>query len=194
MLEKNDNQLLEAIKKGDQRVLEQLYDQNRQPFLVWASQYYQCDNEDAVEIYQKAYTILYLNVRNEKLTQLTSSVKTYLFSIGKNLFREKFRDKHNKVVNIDDVVNSDAINGLLDSNIMDEYNDTHQKQAVRQLLNEIGEPCKKLLELMFIDGYSAEAVVTEMGYSDERVVRKRKSLCLKKMREMVAEKKDSNLF
>jgi RNA polymerase sigma factor (sigma-70 family) len=162
--------------------------------LVWASQYYQCDNEDAVEIYQKAYTILYLNVRNEKLTQLTSSVKTYLFSIGKNLFREKFRDKHNKVVNIDDVVNSDAINGLLDSNIMDEYNDTHQKQAVRQLLNEIGEPCKKLLELMFIDGYSAEAVVTEMGYSDERVVRKRKSLCLKKMREMVAEKKDSNLF
>lgn len=194
MLEKNDNQLLEAIKKGDQRVLEQLYDQNRQPFLVWASQYYQCDNEDAVEIYQKAYTILYLNVRNEKLTQLTSSVKTYLFSIGKNLFREKFRDKHNKVVNIDDVVNSDAINGLLDSNIMDEYNDTHQKQAVRQLLNEIGDPCKKLLELMFIDGYSAEAVVTEMGYSDERVVRKRKSLCLKKMREMVAEKKDSNLF
>lgn len=194
MLEKNDNQLLEAIKRGDQRVLEQLYDQNRQPFLVWASQYYQCDNEDAIEIYQKAYTILYLNVRNEKLTQLTSSVKTYLFSIGKNLFREKFRDKHNKVVNIDDVVNSDAVNNFMDTNILDEYNDSHQKQAVRQLLNEIGEPCKKLLELMFIDGYSAEAVVSEMGYSDERVVRKRKSLCLKKMREMVAEKNDSNLF
>jgi hypothetical protein len=47
---------------------------------------------------------------------------------------------------------------------------------------------------MFIKGYSAEAVVREMNYSDERVVRKRKSLCLKKMREMVAEKKDSNLL
>jgi RNA polymerase sigma factor (sigma-70 family) len=194
MLEKKDNQILEAIKKGEPKVLEQLYDQNRQPFLIWASQQYQCDTEDAVEIYQKAYTILYMNVRNEKLTKLTSSIKTYLFSIGKNLFREKFRDKHNRLVNLDDVSNTNAVNDQVDSNILDDYQDTHQKELVRHLLNEIGDPCKKLLELMFIQGYSAEAVVREMNYSDERVVRKRKSLCLKKLREMVAEKKDSTFL
>jgi len=194
MLEKKDNQILEAIKKGDPKVLEKLYDDNRQPFLVWASQSYQCESEDAVEIYQKAYTILYLNVRNEKLTSLTSTIKTYLFSIGKNLFREKFRDKHNRLVNLDDVSNTNVIDNHLDTNVFDNYQEEHQKELVRQLLNEIGNPCKKLLELMFIQGYSAEAVVHEMGYSDERVVRKRKSLCLKKLREMVAEKKDSNFL
>lgn len=194
MLEKKDNQILEAIKKGDPKVLEKLYDDNRQPFLVWASQSYQCESEDAVEIYQKAYTILYLNVRNEKLTSLTSTIKTYLFSIGKNLFREKFRDKHNRLVNLDDVSNTNAIDNHLDANVLDSYQDEHQKELVRHLLDEIGNPCKKLLELMFIQGYSAEAVVYEMGYSDERVVRKRKSLCLKKLREMVAEKKDSNFL
>lgn len=194
MLEKKDNQILEAIKKGDPKVLEKLYDDNRQPFLVWAFQSYQCESEDAVEIYQKAYTILYLNVRNEKLTKLTSTIKTYLFSIGKNLFREKFRDKHNRLVNLDDVSNTNAIDNHLDTNVFDNYKDEHQKELVRQLLNEIGNPCKKLLELMFIQGYSAEAVVHAMGYSDERVVRKRKSLCLKKLREMVAEKKDSNFL
>jgi hypothetical protein len=41
------------------------------------------------------------------------------------------------------------------------------------------------MELIFIRGYSADAVVDEMGYSDERVVRKRKSLCLKQMRELL---------
>jgi len=194
MLEKKDNQILEAIKRGDPKVLERLYDDNRQPFLIWASQSYQCESEDAIEIYQKAYTILYLNVRNEKLTSLTSTIKTYLFSIGKNLFREKFRDKHNKLVNLDDVSNTSAIDNHLDTNVFDNYKEEHQKELVRQLLNEIGNPCKKLLELMFIQGYSAEAVVYEMGYSDERVVRKRKSLCLKKLREMVAEKKDSNFL
>lgn len=194
MLEKKDNQILEAIKRGDPKVLEKLYDDNRQPFLVWASQSYQCESEDAVEIYQKAYTILYLNVRNEKLTSLTSTIKTYLFSIGKNLFREKFRDKHNRLVNLDDISNTNAIDNHLDTNVFDNYQDEHQKELVRHLLNEIGNPCKKLLELMFIQGYSAEAVVHEMGYSDERVVRKRKSLCLKKLREMVAEKKDSNFL
>jgi RNA polymerase sigma-70 factor (ECF subfamily) len=194
MLEKKDNQILEAIKRGDPKVLEKLYDDNRQPFLVWASQSYQCESEDAVEIYQKAYTILYLNVRNEKLTSLTSTIKTYLFSIGKNLFREKFRDKHNRLVNLDDVSNTNAIDNHLDTNVFENYQDEHQKELVRHLLNEIGNPCKKLLQLMFIQGYSAEAVVHEMGYSDERVVRKRKSLCLKKLREMVAEKKDSNFL
>ena len=194
MFEKKENQILDAIKKGDPKVLEALYDQNRQPFLVWASQLYQCDTEDAIEIYQKAYTILYMNVRNEKLTTLTSSIKTYLFSIGKNLFREKFRDKHNRLVNLDDVSNTNAIQNHVDTNILDDYQNQHQKELVRNLLSEIGNPCKKLLELMFIQGYSAEAVVREMGYSDERVVRKRKSLCLKKLREMVAEKKDSNFL
>lgn len=193
MLDKNDNQILESIKKGDPKVLERLYDEIRQPFLVWASQLYQCENEDAVEIYQKAYTILYMNVRNGKLTTLTSSVKTYLFSIGKNLFREKFRNKHNRLVNIDDVSNT-ALDAEVDSNVLSSYENTHQKELVRKLLSEIGDPCSTLLELMFIKGYSAEAVVREMNYSDERVVRKRKSLCLKKMREMVAEMKDSNLL
>ncbi|CAA6830222.1 MAG: RNA polymerase sigma-70 factor, ECF subfamily, putative [uncultured Aureispira sp.] len=194
MLEKKDNQILEAIKRGDPKVLEKLYDDNRQPFLVWAAQTYQCETEDAVGIYQKAYTILYLNVRNGKLTSLTSTIKTYLFSIGKNLFREKFRDKHNRLVNLDDVSNSSIVENQLDNNIFDTYKDEHQKELVRHLLNEIGNPCKKLLNLMFIQGYSAEAVVHEMGYSDERVVRKRKSLCLKKLREMVAEKKDSTFL
>jgi len=125
---------------------------------------------------------------------LSSSLKTYLFSIGKNLFRERFRDKHNKLVNFDDVVNTKAIQQNVDTKILDDYQDAHKKEVVRHLLKQIGNPCKQLLELMFIQGYSAEAVVYEMGYSDERVVRKRKSLCLKKLREMVASEKNSNLL
>jgi hypothetical protein len=65
---------------------------------------------------------------------------------------------------------------------------------VKKLLVEIGEPCKTLLTLIFIHNYSNDAVVEEMNYSDERVVRKRKSLCLKRMREIVAGKKDSDLL
>jgi RNA polymerase sigma factor (sigma-70 family) len=194
MPEEKKNTVIEAIKRGDNKVLEKLYNDNRQPFMVWVYQLYQCTEEDAVEIYQKAYTILYMNVRDGKLTELTSSVKTYLFSIGKNLVREKFRSKHNKTVNLDDVSNTNAVQGQVDSGILDTYQQEHQKNIVRELLEEIGDPCRTLLKLMFIEGYSSEAVVHAMDYSDERVVRKRKSLCLKKLREMVAEKNDSQFF
>lgn len=187
--------ILNAIRMGNKpQVLEQVYAENRKAFVIWSSQLYQCNEEDAIEIYQKAFTILYFNIKNGKLTELSSSLKTYLFSIGKNLFRERFRDKHNKLVNFDDVVNTKAIQQNVDTKILDHYQDNHKKEVVRHLLNQIGNPCKRLLELMFINGYAAEAVVHEMGYSDERVVRKRKSLCLKKLREMVASEKNSNLL
>lgn len=189
-----DSSTLDAIKNGNPKVLEKLYDENRKPFIIWAIQLYSCAEEDAIEVYQKAYTILYMNVRNGKLVKLTSSIKTYLFSIGKNLFREKFRDKHNKLVNLDDVSNTSAVLNQVDNNILDAYQKNHQKELVRQLLDEVGDPCRKLLQLMFIQGYSADAVVEEMGYSDERVVRKRKSLCLKKLREMVASNKKSDFL
>jgi RNA polymerase sigma factor (sigma-70 family) len=196
-IEKNINQassLLELIKKGDPKTLKKLYDENRKPFIGWANQFYQADEEDAIEIFQKAFTIFYFNVKDAKLVELTSSVKTYLYSIGKNLFREKFRDKHNKHVDIDDAAFSAQINEKVDTNILDEYQNDYQRDLVKKLLNEIGEPCKTLLTLIFIHNYSNDAVVEEMNYSDERVVRKRKSLCLKRMREIVAGKKDSDLL
>jgi RNA polymerase sigma factor (sigma-70 family) len=133
-------------------------------------------------------------VQKGKLTKLTSSVKTYLFSIGKNLFREKFRDKHNKLVNLDDVSNTSIVQETVDNSVLDAYHNNHQKMLVKKLLAEIGDPCKTLLQLIFIQNYSVDAVVETMNYSDDRVVRKRKSLCLKKMREMVAERKKSGFF
>lgn len=191
---KKGTALLESVKNKDSKVLEQLYDEYRKPFVLWSSQLYQCNDEDAIEIYQKAFTIFYFNVQKGKLTKLTSSAKTYLFSIGKNLFREKFRNKHNRLVNLDDVSNTAIVQETVDNDILDDYQHNHQKRIVKVLLDEIGDPCKTLLHLIFIQNYSADAVVREMNYSDERVVRKRKSLCLKKMREMVADRKDSGLF
>lgn len=193
MIEKKNINIIKAIKDGDQKLLKKLYDDYRQPFIIWSYQLYQCNEQDAIEVFQKAYTILYMNIRNGKLVELTSTIKTYLFSIGKNLFREQFRNKHNNTVNLDDISNTTAIEQC-DSDILDKYQNKHQKKVVRKLLEEIGDPCHKLLDLLFIKGYSTEATATAMGYSDVRGVRKRKSLCLKTLREKVAKEKKSDFY
>jgi len=163
--------------------MERLYNEYRRPFIVWAGQTYHSEEDDAIEIFQKAFTILYFNVRQGKLTTLTSSLKTYLFSIGKNLFREKFRDKHAGHISIDDPNTFTVLSEQVDNSILDAYQNAHQREVVRSLLEQIGDPCRKLLNLIFIQGVPAKEVVDMMGYSDDRVVRKRKSLCLKQLRE-----------
>jgi RNA polymerase sigma-70 factor (ECF subfamily) len=190
--QQTDNTLLENIAKNDPKILEKLYNDYRRPFIVWAIQAYRCEEEDAIEIFQKAFTVMYLNVKNKKLVTLTSSLKTYIFSIGKNLFRERFRDKHSQYVAIDETNSNTILADHLDNSILDEYQNAHQREVVRALLHQIGDPCRKLLQFIFIDGMPPKEVITAMGYSDDRVVRKRKSLCLKQLREMTVTQKDKN--
>ena len=154
-----DNELLSIIKEGNPKVLEQIYDEYRRPFLLWAVQNYKCDDDAALEVYQKAYTILYFNIKSGKLQQLSSSLKTYLFAVGKNLFYERMRDKTLQVVHIDEVMNNTALQTQVDNSILEHYQQQHQKELVKKLLNKIGDPCRKMLSLIFIDGLGHKEVL-----------------------------------
>lgn len=186
----NDTDLLEAIKRGDPKTMEKLYGDLRKPFIAWATQSYTCDEEDIIEMFQKAFTILYLNVRKGRLTQLTSSVRTYMFSIGKNLFREFLRNKNSTThIEIDTALNTNLLDDNLDTSMLDKYQNVHQKETIRDILSKVPEPCNKLLRLVYIHDRTPKEIVDEMGYSDERVVRKRKSVCLKNLRELLIEQR-----
>ena len=182
-----DQQDLQAIREGQQQVLRRLYEHHRKAFLAWSIQHYHCEEQEAVEVYQKAFTIVYLNIRNGKLQSLSSSLKTYLFSVGKNVFREQYRAKANQALALED--NEPQIPSV-ENQVLANYQAEHQKALVSRLLERIGEPCKTLLELSYIKGYAVEAIVEAMGYSDERVVRKRKSICLKQLRNLASEYQD----
>ena len=173
--------LLEDIKKGDDLLLEKLYASYRSEFIVWAGRRYNCADDTSAEVYQKAFTILYFNVKDGKLTQLKSSLKTYLFAIAKNVFRERFRDRQEQTLDIEQGVEVREVDYDIEKN----YQKAHQKEVVAALLERIGEPCKTVLHLFFFKRYSVEAIAKTMGYKDERVVSKRKSICLKQLRDMM---------
>ena len=81
---------------------------------------------------------------------------------------------------------SDAEHGI---SMLDKYQNVHQKETIRDILSKVPEPCNKLLRLVYIHDRTPKEIVDEMGYSDERVVRKRKSVCLKNLRELLIEQR-----
>ena len=176
---------LEDIRQGNQAVLQRLYNDYRESFLAWGAQHFQCPRGDAVDVYQKAFTIFYFNIKEGKITELTSSLKTYLFSIGRNVFLKRFRDKHLQTADLNESVTDSQV----DFSIMDRYHHSDQANLVRRLLNTIGEPCRQLLELLFIKEFSTDAVMHTMELKNEQAVRKRKFLCLKKLRDLIADSK-----
>ena len=175
--------LVEEIKSGDRNLLQGLYHDLRPEFIRWANRYFQCNEDVAGEAYQRAFIILYYNIRDGKLTELSSSIKTYLFAIGKNVLREQFKSKFFSMDHLDSRIEVDTI----DVSIMEKYEQSDMKELVRGLLLRIGEPCKTVLELFYFRDFSMEAIATELGYKTEQIAAKRKFICLQQVRTLMSD-------
>src|SRR6188768_2088296 len=86
-----DAEIIDLIKKNDQRGLNTAYTAFREEFVHWLMKVQKCDKEDAREYYQAAILIVYDNIHAGKLDALRSSLKTYIFGIGKNLVWQHYR-------------------------------------------------------------------------------------------------------
>ena len=174
---------LEDIRHADDRTLQELYNQYRKEFSMWAIKHYKIDEETAGDIYQQTFIAFYYNVRDGKLTELSSSIKTYLFSIGKNLLRDHFK----KTARFVEPSDYNLEGSEVDNSIMDNYERTEMTEAVSVLLHQIGEPCKTVLELYYFHNYSMESIATELNYKTEQIAAKRKFICLQQIRSMMEE-------
>ncbi len=183
--QKRSTELLSKIREGDRKYLRQLYEEHREAFWVWIRKTYNCDEDMAAEVYQQAFTTLYYNVKEGKLTNLTSSLKTYIFAIGRNLIRDHFKITTRRQEIMEVAVDTSNI----DNSIIDRYEQSEMKDTVKTLLLKIGEPCKTVLELFYLKGYALDAIAIEMNYKSENIASKRKFICLKQMRKLL--KQDS---
>lgn len=193
MNEQHNEQVLEAIRNNDRRALQEFYNNNREAFAAWCFKNYQLTERECVEIYQQAYMIMYKNVLRGTLEKLSSKPLTYLCSVGRNLILSRKRgNMHTGNIPIEDLEDDRASDFVADTTEEEERQDQNKK-LVQHLLSKIGDPCATILKMTFVKGMHPEAVAAAMNYSDERVVRKRKSLCLKRMREMVEEDANKKL-
>jgi RNA polymerase sigma factor (sigma-70 family) len=169
------NDELELVRSGDSAVLRDLYRKHRSAFIQWAKWKY--TGADVADVYQQSFTIFYFNVRNGKFTGMTSSIRTYIFAIGKNLLNKLAQQKRPSEP-IDDVKESD----LPADTMFDRYEATHRQQLVGAILENLGEPCKTILTKYYYEDFSMESIADRMGYKTAGVAKKKKCECLTKIR------------
>ena len=180
-----DEILLQEIKRDNQLVIKALYEKLWPPFKAFISKGLQLNQADVEDIYSKSFTIFYYNIQKEKLTTpLTGSLKSYLFSIGKNyLYHHRNSVYHKKEIQPGDI---EIFEGTQFDNSIDEYYRLMRiKDLVEKLLNMLDPPCRELLRLSFIKGFSADAIKREMGFPSEGAVRQKQFFCLKKIRKLL---------
>ena len=177
-----NHSLIERIKKEDgDDALKEIYGNYRNEFLLWAIRHHSCTMEEAKDVFQQTVVIFYENVIYGKLTELTTHVKTYLFSIGKNKMHELVRQKNKSFLQVEDqdYTNSD----LYYNDIENGYEDKLKKVEICMV--KLGDPCKSILEHYYYNKKSMQEISEIMDYNNGDTVKNLKYKCLQRLKQIV---------
>lgn len=167
----SESQILERIRLGGQAELGMIYEEYRSEFIQWIMKEFQCSSDDSKDIYQLSILIFYDNVKSGKLEHLMSSIKTYLFGIGKNVARDNMR-KAQRSTPI-----TDNQERWLKEYLVDEPDSTVEDEAfsaAKKALEKLGQPCQRLIELFYYERKSMEEISAMMSYKNSETAKNQK--------------------
>ena len=175
----SDNEIIERIRQGGQSELAMIYEQFREEFLHWIIRESQCSDDDSKDIYQLAILIFYDNVKTGKLEFLTSSIKTYLFAVGRNVAKENMRKaRRNTPINQEKWLKGylvDELDEPVDDNVFD---------VAKKALVQLGQPCRQLIELFYYEKKSMEEISLIMNYKNAETAKNQKCKCMARLRKL----------
>lgn len=143
---------------------------------------YICNNngsaEDGADIFQEAILEFVDIVKKDNFLG-KSSIKTFLFAISKNLWRQELRsrDRRNKR---EKLFNGNEQIQLPEAD--ERWFNKDRQKAMDKIYGEIGDVCRNILQGFYYEELSMKDLLKKFNYENEQVLRNRKSLCLKKIK------------
>jgi RNA polymerase sigma factor (sigma-70 family) len=172
-----DHEIIERIKQDDlEHALRALY-KSCYKEVIQDLGYKGAGKDDADDVFQEAMLVLVKKIqlnafRNE------SGLKTFLKGIARNVWlstkrseeRRKYRESNYK-------------QGAEEVEAPVLWRESQKEFA--ELLNSIGDGCKTLLLKYYFEQVDLETLAEHFNYKSTQVLRNRKVLCLKKLRELL---------
>lgn len=144
--------------------------------------------DDCQDVFQESFITLYNNVNEGKLVELTCSLSTYFMSICRNKALEMLRgiakmsvvDDELSISLMDGEFKEDKVNALLE--LDDKIQEEERQHLVEKIVNDLPEPCNKLLWAFYRDGLSMKTLAEMFNYKSESTVKVIKHRCCEKFR------------
>lgn len=177
-------------KSRDQNLVEdaealvlQLYRDHRSEFMAFIRARFQLSQEDIQEIFQLSMVTFYENVINRRVQTLDSSVKTYLFAIGKYKAMEWMRKK-NKMVYLDSLDDGKELE--FEVTLEGEFDEDSESNiaAIGASLEKLGSPCSEILTAFYYHKVSLSVLAEKLGYKSEGSIKSQKYKCMERLRKI----------
>lgn len=178
--------ILNKIRQNDPVFIARTYNNLRSEFVAYSRRKYNLDEETILDLYHESFYILYKKVRHHQLTELTCSLKTYLFSIGSNLILNELRRRKKLTPDIENHLTSIISENL---NIEFEEEQTKRISILKHSLEILSETCKKIIELFYWQKLSLTEILFKMtDYNTINALKTQKYKCMRKLEKLTKEK------
>jgi RNA polymerase sigma factor (sigma-70 family) len=176
-------ELIIALRKGDREAVEYLY---RHAFHACASYITQNNGtmDDAKDLFQESLMVLFRNLQKPDF-ELTADVKTFLYSVMRNLWLKQLRKKGRGglALVVDDDSETEFI--IIDEDELEYKREKERKhELIADMMKEIKEDCRELLLNYYFKKIPLKEVGKTMGYSDN-FVKVKKNRCMESLRNKV---------
>lgn len=133
-------------------------------------------DQDAEDIFQETIIVLLHKVRQPEFV-LTSSLKTYLVAISKNLWLKKLRNDKHAVIAADDPALIETPDDLLRAE------ENADREKVVTWFQKITVHCQRILKAIFYLNEPMENLMIKMGWKNKHTAANQKYKCIEQIRK-----------
>ncbi len=176
-MKKEDLLLQEELRLGNKQALESVYLEHRNAFVNFGKSF-NLQEDSLLDIYQDATISLFQNFVMRQLVLESSSIKTYLFGIGKHLMINELKSRKKLYTDHQEHHEFEEIE-------IETVEQSIESKRLALGFELLGEKCKEILRLFYYRGLSVKEIVAVSHYNDENTVKSHKSRCMKQLKSQI---------
>ncbi|MFL5753771.1 MAG: RNA polymerase sigma factor [Bacteroidia bacterium] len=172
-----DSEYLEGLRSNNQLALTSLYKKHFGIILKYVLNNSGTE-EEAQDIYQESIIVLYQNVQKPAFT-LNCALQTYIYSVARRLWL-KHLNKHSNMHKLGD--NEEV------ADVSSDVSEYEQKEIqigkMNESLDNLGEPCKTLIQDFYVRHMNMEDIAEKFGYTNADNAKNQKYKCLQRLKKL----------
>ncbi|PTX18017.1 RNA polymerase sigma factor (sigma-70 family) [Pontibacter mucosus] len=177
-LYETDEAVIEGIRRSDERALAHLY----KLYFPMISHFILSNSgtdDEAKDIYQEGVIVFYEKIRDNSL-ELTCQIKTYLYSVCRRLWLKRLAEKGRYATRLDES------EGFVPVEEDTQRHEEQEKQfgVMGEALEQLGEPCRSLLEDYYIRMQNMQDITDKFGYTNTDTAKNQKYKCLQRLKKI----------
>lgn len=173
-----DNEIILGILNDSKETLNRLYTAYF-PMVLQLVLKNNGNEDDAKDVFQESVIVLYNKVKSGNF-ELNSKLKTFLYSVCRRLWLKRLNAQSRTVRNIQDFSEIIAVEDDLEKH---EEKD-RQFAIMESALNQLGEPCKTIIEDYYIQNRSMQEICEKFGYTNADNAKTQKYKCLQRLKKI----------